>query len=134
MGTRRARKGRKGWLAGLRRFSGVGAILFAVVVLVGTVRAQALALAAGDDELCVAMGFIGPRVGPAPVDPTDLADDHHACCDLGFCLDASALPPSAPGFASAGHRARRLARPLAPTPPRRRHARAGHRPRDPPAA
>ncbi len=131
MGTHHTRKG---WLAGLRRFSGVGALLFALVVLVGTARAQALAFAAGDDELCVAMGFLGIRATPTQADPSDLADDHHACCDLGFCLDASALPPSVPDFAAAGRRARRLARSLPPSPVRRRHRRAGHRPRDPPGA
>ena len=116
----------------MRRLSGLGAVVFAVVFVVGVARAHALALVAGDDELCVAMGVAGVR-GTAPAaDPTDLADDHHRCCDFGLCLDASALPPSeAP--AAVGRRVVRRERRIAlPTPPRARRRRDGHRPRAPP--
>lgn len=124
---------RQGWLVGLRRFAGVGAALFFVVVLVGTARAQALALASGDEELCFVMRLGGPPVPAFPADPADLADPTHACCDLGLCLDASALPPEAPTLALPCRRTRRLDRRLgrrrAPVPRRRRD----HAPRAPPA-
>lgn len=125
---------RRGWLTTLRRFSGLGAVLFAFVFLVGTARVQALALAAGDDELCVAMGGAIPRVAEAPAATPDLADRHHACCDLGLCLDASALPPSGPlavGLARASRLVRGRRPRLAAPPAPRRHA---HRPRGPPTA
>lgn len=93
---------RRGWLIELRRLSGVGLVVFAFVLVVGSVRAQALALAAGDDEICSAMAYASGRMPVQPSDPSDLADRHHACCDLGLCLDASALPPSEPPPVSAG--------------------------------
>jgi hypothetical protein len=79
------------------------------------------------------MSFAAGRL-PAPVDdPFDLANDHHACCDLGLCLDASALPPSAPPPPALPRIVRRRTSrpmPVVPTPrPRRR----SHRPRDPPS-
>lgn len=124
---------RRGWLIELRRFSGVGVVVFAVVLMVGMIRTQALALAIGDDEVCWAMAHAaGVRVTP-PSDPSDLADRHHACCDLGLCLDASVLPPSEPPPASAGCATRRAnPRPPASTARRTRRNHA-HRPRGPPS-
>jgi len=124
---------RHGWLIGLRRFSGVGLVVFAFVLVVGSVRAQALALAVGDDEICTAMAYAaGVRVTP-PSDPTDLADRHHACCDLGLCLDASALPPSEPAAVSFGCAVGRgVPRRPAAKARRSRHDRA-NRPRGPPS-
>lgn len=119
---------------GLRRFSGVGTVLFAFVLVVGSVRAHALALAAGDDELCSAMGYVSGAVQAPQSDPSDLADRHHACCDLGLCLDASALPPEAPAAVALPRRVRSpVSRPRHRSlghPTRRR----SHRPRDPPTA
>ena len=124
---------RRGWLTTLRRFSGLGAVLFAFVFLVGTARVQALALAAGDDELCVAMGGAIPRVAEAPAATPDLADRHHACCDLGLCAGASALPPTDPARLAIPHAFRvRAASPVRPTAPRR-HRRRGPAPRAPPS-
>ncbi len=119
-------------MKGLRRFSGVGALLFAVIFVVAALRGQALAFAAGDDELCLVMGGnVTARSTPVH-DPGDLADRCHACCDLGLCLDGVALPPSAPAFAALARLTVRV--PSRPAPPRRhgRARRAGHRPRDPP--
>ena len=124
----------KGWLAALRRFSGAGTVLFVLVFLVGTYRAHALSLVVGDDDLCSAMSYASGRM-PAPVDdPLDLADDHHACCDLGLCLDASALPVSAPPAAALPRSVRRRSSPPAPITPPQRSRRRSHRPRDPPSA
>jgi len=124
---------RTGWLASLRRFSGLGALVFAVVLVVGAARVHALALAAGDDELCVAMGGSGLRAAkPLPVDPSDLASGHHACCDLGLCIDASSLPPVAPSAASPRRIVRRVPRTSVPSLPCRRRRRGGPRPRAPP--
>jgi len=125
---------RRGWLADLRRFSGVGTVLFALVLVVATARVHALALVVGDDDLCSAMSYASGRTAVPPSDPSDLADRHHACCDLGLCLDASALPPEAPVVAALSCRHR------APTPrrpgrsPVHRVRRRSHRPRDPPTA
>ncbi|WP_333822237.1 DUF2946 family protein [Pinisolibacter sp.] len=105
----RARRTRSGWLATLRRFSGVGAVVFAVVFMVGVARAHALALVSGDDELCFAMGFAGRTATPTS-DPADLADGSHACCDLSLCLDASTLPPSEPPYVAPRRIVRRRAR------------------------
>lgn len=123
---------KRGWMKELRRLSGVGLVVFVVVLLVGFARTEALALASGDDALCVAMG--GPPRAVEPSDPTDLADRTHACCDLGQCRDGGALPPAAP-------EAKRLALVAVSlrSPPVARRAipsrrRAGHRPRGPPAA
>jgi hypothetical protein len=127
-----ARRTRTGWLATLRRFSGLGAVVFAVVVLVGSVRAQALAIASGDDELCFAMSFAG-RVAVPTSDPADLADSSHACCDLGLCLDASALPPSEPPLARPRRIVRRRTRVVHGTRITRSQRRDAHRPRGPPA-
>ena len=119
-------------MQGLRRFSGVGALLFAVIFVVGALRGQALALAAGDDELCIVMGGTAAVRHAPPSDPGDLADPTHACCDLGLCLDGTALPPSTPAFAALARLTVRV--PSRPAPTRRhgRARRAGHRPRDPP--
>ena len=128
-----ARSVRKGWLLGLRRRAGVLALLFAVVVLVGIHRTAALAEAIADDDLCSAMAFLGSRAPAPALDPTDVADDSHACCDLGLCLDSTALPPQAPAFhavaAALGPR-RPGRRPSESPRPRRRTANS---PRAPPA-
>ena len=116
----------------LRRFSGLGAVVFAVVLLVGVARAHALAQAAGDDDLCVAMGGAGARPSAPPTEPTGLADGHHACCDLGLCLDGAALPAGEPPCAAARRVVRRGGRvTLREVSPRARRC-AGHRPRGPP--
>ena len=122
----------RGWLRALRRFSGVGVVLFALVLVVGTVRAHALAQVAGDDELCSAMGYGARAPAALPSDPSDLADAHHACCDLGLCLDASALPPSAPPAVTAPRRQRRPAPARPGNDGRRSPRRRAHNPRDPP--
>lgn len=85
---------RMGILNALRRLGGVGAVMFAVVFMIGVLRGEALALTVGD-EICI---FMGGNLPPRsfPDDPADLADPSHACCDLGQCLTASALPPSDP--------------------------------------
>ncbi len=116
----------------MRRFSGLGAVVFAVVFLVGVARAHALALVAGDDELCFAMGFAGRTAAPA-TDPADLAAGHHACCDLALCLDASALPPGEPPVTVAPRMVRRSDRPRPRVVAARRRRGEGHRPRAPPA-
>lgn len=131
-GSPMSRRMKQGWMIDLRRHAGLGLVFFALVFVVGLVRAEALALTSGDDPLCLAM--TGGARGPAPVDPADLSEIRHDCCDLGQCRDASALAPSAPEptrFAV-------VARSFVPATPRRRRLgrprRAGHRPRDPPNA
>lgn len=90
---------KRGWLMTLRRFSGVGIVLFALIFVVGTVRAHALALAVGDSDQCSAIAFTGANApAPATGDPEDLASCQHACCDLGFCLSASPIIPAAPSI------------------------------------
>ena len=123
---------RTGWMERLRRMSGVGLLAVVVVFVVGLVRAEALALAAGDD-LCVFMGgTAAPR--PLPTDPTDLADHAHDCCDLGLCrLDSTALPPDGSLPVQAPRRSRPRKAPLRAAVPPGRPRRAGFRPRDPPA-
>jgi hypothetical protein len=116
----------------LRRFSGVGAVVFAVVFTVGVARAHALALVSGDDELCFAMGFAG-RVATSTSDPVDLADGSHACCDLSLCLDASALPPSEPPYAAPRRIVRRRARVHRAISAPSARRRDGNRPRGPPS-
>ena len=128
----RARRTRSGWLATLRRFSGVGAVVFAVVFLVGVARAHALALVSGDDELCFAMGFAG-RVATPASDPADLADGSHACCDLSLCLDASALPPSEPPYVAPRRIVRRRSRVRRSISAPSARRRDGNRPRGPPS-
>ena len=130
-----ARGTRRGLMGTLRRLSGLGALVFAVVLLVGTARVHAISQVLGDDDLCFAMGFagLGKTAPPAdPADPADLADGSHACCDLGLCLDASALPPVAPPFAAPRRIVRRRTRRLvaAATPICRREG--ANRPRGPP--
>lgn len=126
------RRARQGWLATLRRLSGVVVAAFAVVLAVGLARSHALALNAAEDT-CVFMGGTAlPRLQPA--DPSDLADHTHDCCDLGLCLDGGgALPPAAPAALAAPRR-----RALAPRAPRRaapplRPRPTASRPRAPPA-
>ena len=130
--SRMTRRTKQGWMIDLRRHAGLGLVFFALVFVVGLVRVEALALASGDDPLCLAM--TGAARGPAPTDPADLSDHHHDCCDLGQCRDASALAPSAPEPT----RLALVTRPFVPATPRRRRLgrsrRAGHRPRDPPKA
>jgi hypothetical protein len=128
----RARRTRSGWLATLRRLSGVGAVVFAVVFMVGVARAHALALVSGDDELCFAMGFAG-RVAAPTSDPSDLADGSHTCCDLSLCLDASALPPSEPPHVASRRVVRRRARAHRSTSAPSARRRDGNRPRGPPS-
>lgn len=124
----------QGWLRTLRRFSGVAVLLFAAVVVVAGARVHALALEVGDDDLCNTMAFTGATLPATPTsDPTDLADRHHACCDLALCLDASALPPGEPVLAHARRVLRDRAVPAVPSRPRLGTRRAGFRPRDPPA-
>lgn len=128
-----SRRERKGWLITLRRFSGLGVFLFAFVLFVGVARTQALALAVGDDDLCSAMSVAFGRAPTVPTDSTDLADRHHACCDLGLCLDASVLPPSVPPLAAARRVVRSRQRHAPSLPSRRSDHRRANRPRDPPA-
>lgn len=124
---------RTGWLIALRRFGAGGALLFALVFVVGCLRGEAVALAGGDD-LCVFMGGnLPPRLPLA--DPADPADPSHDCCDLGLCLSAAAAPPPAvPAVGLAARavlRLRRTRRPrVAPPSTKRRRA----LPRGPPAA
>lgn len=130
--ARNTTRPKRGWLTALRRFSGLGVVLFALVLVVGTVRVHALSLVVGDDDLCSAMSYGARAPAPMPSDPTDLADDHHACCDLGLCLDASALPPSAAPSIAIPCR-RRLPATVRPRSKGRRPTRRrAHNPRDPP--
>ncbi|NVO16409.1 MAG: hypothetical protein HXX10_20470 [Rhodoplanes sp.] len=86
----------------LRRFSGVGIVLFALIFVVGSVRAHALAAAVGDSDLCSAIAFTGTSTpAPATGDPGDLASCQHACCELGFCLGATPIVPTAPSIGPA---------------------------------
>lgn len=126
-------KDAKGWLIALRRFGAGGAMLFALVFVVGLLRGEAVALAAGDD-LCVFMGGnLPPRLPIA--DPTDPADPSHDCCDLGLCLTvAAAPPPTAPAVALVARavlRLRRVRRTRFAAPATKRHRAL---PRGPPVA
>ena len=122
----------RGWLRALRRYSGVGVVLFALVFVVGSYRAHALALVVGDDDLCSAMTFAAVRSSVPTSDPADLADRQHACCDLGLCLDASALAPEAPAVLSAPHVTRSRRRRGLYREPTLTVRRGAHRPRGPP--
>lgn len=130
--TRYGPHAKRGLLTDLRRFSGVGVVLFALMLVVGSYRAHALALVVGDDDLCSAMAYAARPASAEPADPTDLADDHHACCDLGLCLDASALPPSVPPSVALPRRVRRVTMLLPAREARRPARRRSHRPRGPP--
>ncbi|MDK9695295.1 MAG: hypothetical protein OEL76_02785 [Siculibacillus sp.] len=127
-----ARGSRRGLMGTLRRLSGLGALVFAVVLLVGTARVHAISQVLGDDDLCFAMGFAGLGKTALPVDPADLADGNHACCDLGLCLDASALPPIEPPFAAPRRIVRRRTRRVVAGSPSCRRRDAANRPRGPP--
>ena len=116
----------------LRRWSAPVLVLFALMVLVGTARAHALALLAGD-ELCTVMGgTAAPRLPTA--DPSDVADPSHACCDLGSCLEGGAapLPAAAAPLAAPLSPARRSIRPRE-TSRRLARRRSPASPRAPPA-
>jgi hypothetical protein len=116
----------------LRRRAHALTCAFLVVFVVAGLRAQALASAIGD-ETCIAMGGTLARAPTPTTDPSDLADPCHACCDLGLCAGASALPPSEPARLAAPHAFRiRVSDPARPTTPRRRRRR-GPAPRAPPA-
>ncbi len=122
----------RGWLRALRRYSGVGVVLFALIFVVGSYRAHALALVVGDDDLCSAMSYAAGRSADLTNDPADLADRHHACCDLGLCLDASALAPEVPAALSAPHVTRARPRRRLYREPQPALRRGAHRPRGPP--
>lgn len=128
----RGAKDRTGWLIALRRLGAGGAVLFALVFVVGLLRGEAVALAAGDD-LCVFMGGNLPPRLPL-VDPADPADPSHDCCDLGLCLAAAAAPPpAAPGVALVARAMLRLRRRHRPAEATRTAKRRRALPRGPPA-
>lgn len=125
--------GPTGWLLCLRRWAGAALAVFVAVFVVATLRGEALALAAGDDGFCFAMGGTQVRTAPAPASD-DIADHSHDCCDLGQCSGFSLLPPVVPPAAHLTRRSLGRAdreRRFAPPPARRRNA---HRPRGPPQA
>lgn len=127
------RHARQGWLCRLRRFSGVGVLLFAIVLAIGSVRAQALALTVGDDDFCVTVSFTNAAAPSVSADDDALASHHPGCCDQGLCHAGLALAPSPSALAQP----RRLTfrdRTVAPRRLRLRVRRDGHRPRAPPHA
>lgn len=120
-----------GCLIALRRKAGVGMVLFAVVFLIGLLRGEATALAAGED-VCVFMGGTqAPRL--FPTDPGDLADPSHDCCDLGLCLAAALLPPAGPAPLALPHAIARLRKARRPRRVAPRSAARDHRQRGPPS-
>jgi hypothetical protein len=119
----------------LRRYSGVGIMLFALIFVVGTVRAHALALAVGDSDLCSAVAFTGENApAPATGDPSDLAGCQHACCELGFCLSVAPIIPIAPSVGPAPQVVLSQLAEIRASCPHDDARRAGFHPRGPPAA
>jgi hypothetical protein len=123
---------RGGCLCALRRLSFLAPVFMAVILFVAFTRAEALARAVGDEDVCSAMSFASVPPPPSEDDPTDLSSHRHACCDLGLCLDGSVLGATPPTLAARARHRHRVAvtRPSRPTVGRRR---AGFRPRDPPS-